>query len=105
MIVQKAVQMAQKMDIPVLGMVENMRFLKCPDCGREIPLFGSDDAVDSTNVPGLEACSAGSQCGKGMRCRRTGTGWMCITEEDGTDSDGFFRRKRKQVRRTYRFFD
>lgn len=54
MIVQKAVAMAQKMNIPVLGMVENMRFLKCPDCGKEIPLFGSDDAVDSTNVPVLE---------------------------------------------------
>lgn len=69
MIVQKAVAMAQRMDIPVLGMVENMRFLKCPDCGKEIPLFGSDDAVDSTNVPVLErvpldpkvaaACDAG----------------------------------------------
>ncbi|WP_295215016.1 Mrp/NBP35 family ATP-binding protein [Ruminococcus sp.] len=54
MIVQKAVAMAQRMDIPVLGMVENMRFLKCPDCGKEIPLFGSDDAIDSTNVPVLE---------------------------------------------------
>ena len=70
MIVQKAVSMAQRMDIPVLGMVENMRFIKCPDCGKEIPLFGSDDAVDSTNVPVLEripldpkvaaACDAGS---------------------------------------------
>ena len=70
MIVQKAVSMAQRMDIPVLGMVENMRFIKCPDCGKEIPLFGSDDAVDSTNVPDLEripldpkvaaACDAGS---------------------------------------------
>lgn len=70
MIVQKAVAMAQRMDIPVLGMVENMRFLKCPDCGKEIPLFGSDDAVDSTNVPVLEripldpkvaaACDAGA---------------------------------------------
>lgn len=69
MIVQKAVAMAQRMDIPVLGMVENMRFLKCPDCGKEIPLFGSDDAIDSTNVPVLErvpldpkvaaACDAG----------------------------------------------
>ena len=48
MIVQKAVSMAQRMDIPVLGMVENMRFIKCPDCGKEIPLFGSDDAVNST---------------------------------------------------------
>ena len=54
MIVQKAVSMAQRMDIPVLGMVENMRFIKCPDCGKEIPLFGSDDAVNSTNVPVLE---------------------------------------------------
>lgn len=69
MIVQKAVAMAQRMDIPVLGMVENMRFLKCPDCGKEIPLFGSDDAVDNTNVSVLEripldpkvaaACDAG----------------------------------------------
>lgn len=70
MIVQKAVNMAERMNIPVLGMVENMRFLKCPDCGREIPLFGSDEAVDSTNVPVLEripldptlatACDAGT---------------------------------------------
>jgi Mrp family chromosome partitioning ATPase len=70
MIVQKAVAMAEKMDIPVLGMVENMRFLRCPDCGKEIPLFGSDDAVDSTKAPILEripldpaiaaACDAGS---------------------------------------------
>ena len=70
MIVQKAVSMAQRMDIPVLGMVENKRFIKCPDCGKEIPLFGSEDAVDSTKVPVLErlpqdpkvaaACDAGS---------------------------------------------
>lgn len=70
MIVQKAVAMAQRMEIPVLGMVENMHFLKCPDCGKEIPLFGSDEAVDSTNVPVLEripldpkvasACDAGA---------------------------------------------
>lgn len=70
MIVQKAVNMAQKMNIPVLGMVENMRFLKCPDCGKEIPLFGSDAAVEDANVPVLErvpldpkvasACDAGT---------------------------------------------
>ena len=45
-------------------------FCTCPDCGKEIPLFGSDDAVDSTNVPVLEripldpkvaaACDTGS---------------------------------------------
>ncbi len=42
MIVQKAVNMAQKMDVPVLGLVENMRYIKCPDCGKEIPLFGAE---------------------------------------------------------------
>lgn len=40
MIVRKAINMANMMNIPVLGMVENYSFLKCPDCGKEIPLFG-----------------------------------------------------------------
>ncbi|MDD6172927.1 MAG: P-loop NTPase [Elusimicrobiaceae bacterium] len=40
MIVDKAVKMAGKMDIKVLGLVENMSYLKCPDCGKEIELFG-----------------------------------------------------------------
>ena len=40
MIVSKAVRMASLMNIPVLGIVENMSYLKCPDCGREIPIFG-----------------------------------------------------------------
>lgn len=41
LIVGKAVKMAQKMNVPVLGLVENMSYLKCPDCGKEISLFGS----------------------------------------------------------------
>ena len=32
--------MAQKMNVPVLGLVENMSYLKCPDCGKQIELFG-----------------------------------------------------------------
>lgn len=40
MIVAKAVTMAQKMNIPILGMVENMSYVRCPDCGKEIPVFG-----------------------------------------------------------------
>lgn len=40
MIVEKAVNMANMMDIPILGMVENMSYLKCPDCGKEIKVFG-----------------------------------------------------------------
>ena len=40
MIVSKAANMAKLMDIPVLGLVENMSYLKCPDCGKEIKLYG-----------------------------------------------------------------
>ena len=40
MIVGKAVKMAEMMNIPVLGLVENMSYFKCPDCGREYPVFG-----------------------------------------------------------------
>jgi len=44
MIVEKAVNMAGMMQIPVLGLVENMGFLTCPDCGREIRPFGESRA-------------------------------------------------------------
>ena len=40
MIVAKAANMADMMNIPVLGLVENMSFVKCPDCGKEIEVFG-----------------------------------------------------------------
>ena len=40
MIVKKAFNMAKLMDIPVLGLVENMSYVKCPDCGKEIHIFG-----------------------------------------------------------------
>ena len=40
MIVKKAVNMAGMMNIPVIGLVENYSYLKCPDCGKEIPVFG-----------------------------------------------------------------
>lgn len=40
MIVGKAVKMANMMDIPVLGVVENMSYILCPDCGKHIQLFG-----------------------------------------------------------------
>ena len=40
MIVAKAVKMAEMMNIPVLGVVENMSYITCPDCGRKISVFG-----------------------------------------------------------------
>lgn len=41
MIVAKAVNMAKMMNIPVLGIVENMSYYKCPDCGKEHEIFGA----------------------------------------------------------------
>ncbi len=46
MIVGKAVKMAQMMNVPVLGLVENMSYLKCTECGKELPLFGKSKAEE-----------------------------------------------------------
>lgn len=46
MIVGKAVKMAQMMNVPVLGLVENMSYLKCTDCGKELPIFGKSRAEE-----------------------------------------------------------
>ena len=40
MIVTKAVKMAEMMNIPILGLVENYSYFKCPDCGKEHAIFG-----------------------------------------------------------------
>ena len=40
MIVSKAVKMAKMMNVPILGIVENMSYVQCPDCGRQIKVFG-----------------------------------------------------------------
>ena len=45
MIVGKAVNMAKMMNVPILGVVENMSYVTCPDCGKKINVFG-DSHVD-----------------------------------------------------------
>lgn len=40
MIVKKAIRMAKIINIPVLGLIENMSYIECPDCGKKIELFG-----------------------------------------------------------------
>ena len=46
MIVTKAIRMAEKMDIPVLGIVENMSYVTCPDCGKKIYMFGEGKTAE-----------------------------------------------------------
>ena len=46
MIVSKAVEMAKMMNVPVLGLVENMSYVQCPDCGKVIPVFGESHIDD-----------------------------------------------------------
>jgi Mrp family chromosome partitioning ATPase len=44
MIVAKAVRMAEMMNVPVLGLVENMSYFTCPDCGKKHEIFGASQA-------------------------------------------------------------
>ena len=56
MIVIKAVRMAEMMHIPVLGFVENYSYLKCPDCGKRIKVFGEghlDEVAQNLGLPVL----------------------------------------------------
>lgn len=46
MIVKKAFYMARQMNIPVLGIVENYSYFQCPDCGKEISVFGESHIDD-----------------------------------------------------------
>jgi Mrp family chromosome partitioning ATPase len=41
------------MHIPVLGVVENFSFLKCPDCGKEIKIFGESNIEETANLLGI----------------------------------------------------
>ena len=57
MIVSKAVTMAQMMNVPILGIVENMSYVKCPDCGREIRVFGESHVEEIAARYGLKLLS------------------------------------------------
>ena len=53
MIVEKAVNMASLMNIPIIGLVENMSYVKCPDCGREMYVFGKSKAEEVCKEYGI----------------------------------------------------
>lgn len=73
MIVGKAVKMAEMMNIPVLGLVENMSYFKCPDCGKEYPVFGESRLEEVAAEYGVDVLGRlpidpklAAACDKGM---------------------------------------
>lgn len=54
MVVAKAVNMAQKMEVPILGVVENYSYLECPDCGKKISVFGESHIEETAEKYGLD---------------------------------------------------
>jgi predicted RNA-binding Zn-ribbon protein involved in translation (DUF1610 family) len=53
MIVQKAVKMAQMMNIPIVGIVENMSVFTCPDCGKKHHIFGESHVKEIASQYGI----------------------------------------------------
>ena len=53
MVVEKAVKMAEMMEVPIVGLVENMSYVSCPDCGKKIYLFGEGETAKQLDALGL----------------------------------------------------
>ena len=54
MIVEKAVKMAELMNIPIIGLVENMSYFRCPDCGKCHSIFGESNIEKIADAHGIE---------------------------------------------------
>jgi MinD superfamily P-loop ATPase len=73
MIVEKAVKMAEMMNVPIIGIVENMSYFKCPDCNKEYKIFGDSKIEDAAKNHGLKVIAKlpidpkiATMCDKGM---------------------------------------
>lgn len=73
LIVSKAVNMARLMNIPIIGIVENMRYVECPDCGKKIEIFGKSHTEETAKQFGIPVLARipvnpelASQCDKGV---------------------------------------
>lgn len=53
MIVKKAIHMAEQMQIPILGLIENMSYFECPDCKRRTEIFGKSATAEVAQNTGL----------------------------------------------------
>ena len=54
MVVEKAVKMAEMMNVPIVGIVENMSYIACPDCGKKMYLFGEGKTEEAAARHGLK---------------------------------------------------
>ena len=54
LIVEKALRMAKEMNIPILGVIENMSYVRCPDCGKKIKIFGEGRTKETAAKYGLD---------------------------------------------------
>lgn len=73
MVVEKAVKMAEMMNVPVLGLVENMSYLTCPDCGKKIELFGASKAdaiAEEYGIPAVAKLPVDADIAKLCDCGR-----------------------------------
>jgi hypothetical protein len=52
MVVRKAASMARELHVPILGLVENMSYVECPQCGEEIQVFGYSHAAEVAEALG-----------------------------------------------------
>ncbi len=73
MIVSKAVKMAEMMSVPVLGLVENLSYFKCPDNGKEYKVFGDSHIDEIAKAHNLKVLAKlpiepkiSAACDKGM---------------------------------------
>ena len=72
-IVAKAVKMAGLMNIPILGLVENMSYVKCPDCGKKIYPFGQSNTASVALEFGLPLLASLPIDPDASKCADTGT--------------------------------
>jgi len=58
MVVKKAIRMAEMLDVPILGVAENMSYLNCPHCGDKIELFGPSHVRAAAQAENLKFLGA-----------------------------------------------
>ena len=100
MIVEKAVKMADLMNVPIVGIVENMSYFKCPDCGKEHKIFGESHIDDIASKYGIKQVAKlamdpeiARACDRGMaECLDTsalsGMAEACLKADNPNKQDG-----------------